>query len=312
MVSAEPRNIDPGALTGVHILLTYACSYECDHCFLYCSPRSEGTFTLQRLRDLLDQAAELDAVEWIYMEGGEPFLYYPLMLAGLKAARSKGFKVGIVSNCYWATCTDDAALWLRPLADIGIQDLSVSDDEYHSDPDEVSPAQIAEAAARELGVPVDSIRIQSPVVQKQEADDRGKGEPVVGGGVMFRGRAADKLTEGLPQRPWEQLNSCPYEELEKPKRVHIDPMGHVHVCQGISIGNVWERSLLHIMRDYSPKLHPICGPLVAGGPAELVRRYDLPHESKYVDECHLCFLARRALLDRFSAQLAPRQVYGKD
>ena len=29
-------------LTGVHFLLTYACNYECDHCFLYCGPLSRG------------------------------------------------------------------------------------------------------------------------------------------------------------------------------------------------------------------------------------------------------------------------------
>lgn len=33
-------------LTGIHILLTYTCTRECDHCFLHCGPKQEGTFTL--------------------------------------------------------------------------------------------------------------------------------------------------------------------------------------------------------------------------------------------------------------------------
>ncbi|MBA7600088.1 hypothetical protein ES703_07135 [subsurface metagenome] len=29
------------------------------------------------------------------------------------------------------------------------------------------------------------------------------------GGAMFRGRAVEKLVEGLPQRRWEELTECP-------------------------------------------------------------------------------------------------------
>jgi hypothetical protein len=51
---------------------------------------------------------------------------------------------------------------------------------------------------------------------------------------------------------------------------------------------------------------------VAGGPAELVRRYDLPHDDGYVDACHLCYSARAALRQRFPELLAPPNVYGLD
>ncbi|SHI54525.1 hypothetical protein SAMN02745216_00118 [Desulfatibacillum alkenivorans DSM 16219] len=40
-------------LTGIHVLLPYMCNYECDHCFLYCSPRASGTFTLAKMKDLI-------------------------------------------------------------------------------------------------------------------------------------------------------------------------------------------------------------------------------------------------------------------
>ena len=66
-----------------------------------------------------------------------------------------------------------------------------------------------------------------------------------------------------------------------------------------------------VVREYDGPGHPIIGPLLRGGPAELVRAFSLPHEETYVDECHLCFLMRRALLDRFPQYLAPRQVYGR-
>jgi hypothetical protein len=73
---------------------------------------------------------------------------------------------------------------------------------------------------------------------------------------------------------------------------------------------VWKRPLSELVRDYDPDAHPICGPLLRGGPAELAREYDFPCEEGYIDACHLCFAVRLALIDRFPEFLAPRQVYG--
>ena len=32
-------------LTGIHILLTYKCDRQCDHCFVFGAPNARGTFT---------------------------------------------------------------------------------------------------------------------------------------------------------------------------------------------------------------------------------------------------------------------------
>jgi hypothetical protein len=106
------------------------------------------------------------------------------------------------------------------------------------------------------------------------------------------------------------LRECPYEELEAPSRVHVDAFGHVMVCQGISIGNMWETPLSEIIADYRPEAHPICGPLIRGGPAELARACGQAPEPGYIDECHLCFLTRKAVIEEYPEALAPKQVYG--
>jgi hypothetical protein len=293
-------------LKQIHFILTYTCSFECDHCFLYCSPRSEGTFTVSQIKGVLSEARKLGA-EWIYFEGGEPFLYYPLMIEGLRLSKEMGFRTGIVTNCYWATNEEDAALWLKPVVDAGIDDLSLSDDAFHHGEDEDGPAKKAARAAAELGIPACSICIESPTVSPP-AD--GKGEPVVGGGAMFKGRAVEHLTKGLPTRPQHTFIECTHEELENPGRVHIDPYGHVHVCQGVSIGNCLERPLADMIGDYDAHAHPICGPLLRGGPDELARVHGVELEGEFIDECHYCYLVRKALLERFPALLTPRQVYG--
>jgi hypothetical protein len=297
-------------LTGIHLLLTYACNFECDHCFLYSGPHAEGTFTLSQIRTALDEVRRLGTIEIVYFEGGEPFLYYPLMLEGIRLARKQGFQTGVVTNAYWATAEKDAELWLTPLADLEVADLSVSDDAFHHGDEEDNPAKRALRAASRLGVTAGSICIEQPTVETGPEMGQARGQPVIGGGAMFRGRAVEKLAEGLPRRPWEDLTECPHETLRDPGRVHLDAYGHVHLCQGLSMGNMWETPLATLVQEYEPDSHPICGPLLEGGPAELATRYQVAHDEAYVDECHFCYALRLALLDRFPHYLAPRQVYG--
>lgn len=297
-------------LTGMHFLLSYKCDSECDHCFVYSSPQAKGTFTLDQLKKVFAELARIETIEWIIFEGGEPFLFYPLIYEGIKIARSMGFKTGLVTNAYWATSEEDAELWLKPLHDLGLSDISVSNDEFHYEAKEASPAKHALNAARRLGMSCASICIGKPTVEEGVNKEQGKGEPVIGGGAMFRGRAVEKLIAGLPRRQWHEFTECPYEDLRDPKRVHLDAYGNIHLCQGLSMGNMWAVPLSRIVKQYDADSHPICGPLLKGGPALLAKEYDIPHEAEYVDACHMCYLVRRALLDKFPQYLAPLSVYG--
>ena len=297
-------------LTGIHLLLSYKCDSECDHCFVYSGPEAKGTFRLDQMKKVFNELIKIETIEWVYFEGGEPFLFYPLMYEGIRIASGMGFKAGIVTNAYWATSEEDAELWLKPLYHLGVSDISISDDAFHYEGKEIAPAKHALKAARKLGMPCGSICIDKPVVEEGIDKDYAKGKPVIGGGTMFRGRAAEKLTEGLPRRPWEEFTECPYEDLRNPERVHLDQYGNIHLCQGLSMGNMWDTPLSKIVKDYNADSHPICKPLVNGGPALLVKEYAVQHEDKYVDACHICYLARLALLDRFPQYLTPRSVYG--
>ena len=297
-----------GGLTGLHFLLSYMCNSECDHCFLYSSPHARGTFTLSQIQELLNEAKKIGTIKSIYFEGGEPFLFYPVMLEGIKMARDRGFKVGIVTNSYFATSAEDIKFWLKPLCELGIADFRTSNDPYHFENEKDNPAILTKKIARKMGLPAAEIHIDKPSVDTKKG--QGKGEPVIGGGTMFRGRAVEKLTAGLPRRSWEEFTSCPYEDLESPARVHLDSYGNVHLCQGLSMGNAWEKPLSKLVRSYNAGSHPICGPLVEGGPALLAKEYQVKHDDKFIDACHFCYLVRLALLDRFPQYLTPRQVYG--
>ncbi len=186
-------------LTGLHFILTYTCNFECDHCFLHSSPVSRGTFTISQVDRVLDQACKIPGIEWIFFEGGEPFLFFPLLEESIRRAGNHGFKTGLVT--------------------------------------------IAHAAARKLDMETSLICIDALPVEDPEKSRDSETRPADRNSVMFRGRAAEKLTRGLELRPWEEMTTCPYEDLESPSRVHVDAFGNVQVCQGISMGNMWQTPL---------------------------------------------------------------------
>jgi MoaA/NifB/PqqE/SkfB family radical SAM enzyme len=293
-------------LNGLHLLLTYKCTFECDHCFVWGSPWQEGVMNLEQIHEILSQAHEVDGLEWIFFEGGEPFLYYPILMRGVQMATAMGFRVGIVSNAYWATTLADALAWLKPFADL-IENLTISSDLYHYSETNSQQVRNAIAAAEELSIPLGTISVAQP-----EETNAALAVGLIPSGesaVMYRGRATCKLVPRATLQPWNKFNSCPHEDLREPGRCHLDPFGNLHICQGVSIGNIFQRSLKEICSNYHPEAHPICGPLLAGGPVALVEEYNLPHGENYADACHLCYEARTKLRERFPGELTPDQMY---
>lgn len=288
------------SLSSLHLLLTYQCTLACDHCFVWGSPWQRGTMTLRQIREILNQARALGTIDGVCFEGGEPFLYYGTLRTAVHEAAWMGFSVGIVTNGYWATGVEDAVEWLRPLEG-KLSSLSVSSDTLHWGEPRSDRERFAQEAAERLGIDVGTMRVASP----EDAAAQGAS------GIMYRGRAAANLAPDVPHHPWDQFAACPHEDLRDPSRVHVDPFGHMHLCQGLSMGNLFAEPLEHICQRFDPDADPVIGPLLAGGPAELVRRHDLPLTGEWADACHLCDAARRALRTQFPDILTPDAMYGE-
>ena len=196
---------------------------------------------------------------------------------------------------------------LRPFAGL-IEDLSISNDAYHGSNEEPGNTTITRRAAEKLSIPVDFISITGP-----DSADSCAASPQLNAEdttVCYRGRAAEKLAPLIRHQPWDQFTACPWEDLRQPERVHVDSMGNLHICQGLSIGNLRKTPLKQIMANYDPDTHPVIGPLLNGGPAELVRQFALDHQQDYADACHLCYQSRSKLRGKFPDILTPGQMYG--
>jgi hypothetical protein len=312
-------------LEGIHFLVTYRCTYACDHCFVWGSPDAEGTMTLAQLTSVIDQAAEVGVTD-VYFEGGEPTLAYPIVLAAAKRARERGLDVGIVSNCFWATSVADARVWLAPFAELGVADLSLSSYAYFVEDADEERLRNAVLAAQDLGIPAGVLEVGAPA----EIGVPGACSGDVGE-VMHKGRAAVALASARATRPPESLTTCPFEDFADPGRAHVGPDGELQVCQGISAGNVFAGGdgppapedladpspggLAAALDGYDPHARPVIREILAGGPWALAQAVDhAPARSRYADECHLCYEVRAALraAGRYPDVVAPGQCYAEN
>jgi hypothetical protein len=262
--------------------------------------------TIETIRKILNQAKENGSVEWIYFEGGEPFLYYQTMMAGVNEAQKLGFKVGIVTNTYWATSEEDTFLYLSPLMD-KVQDLTISSDLFHFSEKASQQSKYVARIAERLNIPLGVICIEQP--DNQGVSSIGQ-IPPESASIMYRGRAAEKLVPKATLYPTALFTNCPHENLGDPGRVHVDPFGSLQICQGISIGNLFTSSLKEICDRFDPHTHPIIGPLLEGGPVKLAEKYNLQLAETYADACHMCYELRKLLRTKFPDFLGPDQMYG--
>jgi hypothetical protein len=293
----------------VHICLTYRCTDVCKHCFVFGSPSQTATFTGARLDRLLEQVAEVDSIRWVYFEGGEPFLYLPLLMEGVHQATRLGLATAVVTNGYWLTSERDLTLYLRPLVAAGLKKLQLSVDELHRYRRLEQLREAFLAGCRSVRLTGQVIGVELPEANSEPTEAR-DGELITQGTIAFRGRAATTLADDQALWSWASFDRCPHERLSAPMRMHVDPHGFVHVCQGILMGSTEGRSFVSVLQEYTPDKHPIVGPLIRGGPAALVNEYGLAHDDGYADACHLCFSARLQLRERFPEVLGPAPIYG--
>jgi len=280
-------------IRGIHFLLTYQCTRACPHCFLWARPGSLATMNVEQVTAYLDAVAGT-AVRQVFFEGGEPFLYYPTLRRAVQMASDRGLYVGVLTNGYWATGHEEALGCLGELLAAGMDAIMISTDDFHGGAEESRRATLVIQAARDLGL--------EPDVAPTCLED-----------VLFRGRAAVTLARQVPGREARHYDGpCTLEDLVHPSRVHVDPLGYLHLCQGLVMGRVGaDGDLAEILVNWDVSRNPVAHLLATEGPYRLAAEYGVAVEGTFADRCHLCYEARRALFLRgLSAHLGPGQMYG--
>ena len=291
---------------GLHLLLTYKCNARCRHCFLSAGPERSEVFSEALALKVVEEAGDLPAINHLFLEGGEPFLYPKLMEAVIARATGLGLWTGALTNGFWAVSDEKAKRVLEPLAAAGLQSLSISTDAWHEEFVPLARVEAAAEAAAALGVAVDVM-----VCGVTALTERLGPAPVHAGGVVCRGRAISTICLN-GNLNWESLTKC-HEGLSRPGRVHIGPAGEIHLCQGLLLGEeAGANPLKNTFANYAPQRHPIVSRLLTGGPAALARfaaGFGFVPRRVYVDGCQLCFETRSFLRRRFPRLIGPAGLY---
>ena len=242
-------------LNKIEFVVTYACTGRCKHCsegeHASCGERIDPKISAEAVRKI---SAEYD-IQTVMTFGGEPLLYPDAVYAIMTAASELNIpRRQVITNGYFSKNADKIHEVVEQLAVCGVNDLLLSVDAFHQETIPLCLVKQFAAEAKKCGIP---IRLQ-PAWLVSATDDNPYNRktreilgsfadvkfPVGEGNVIFpEGNAlrylAEYFTDTLPENPYA-------EDPRDVRCVSFEPNGDVLG------GNVYERDIMEIIRDYLP------------------------------------------------------------
>jgi len=153
---SELRRLRYGFYKLIYIRPTAFCPASCRHCSARSGPSVQRTSNVEMLKKWVSSVISLPGVEWVGMEGGEPFAVPTQLELILRMAHQAGIATSVLTNAFWAIDMQRAREVLEKLPKIDF--LIISADEFHEEYIPLSRVVVALRAAREyvirLGVQI--------------------------------------------------------------------------------------------------------------------------------------------------------------
>ncbi len=153
--SSDLKHLRFGFYKLVYIRPTQFCPASCRHCSARSSPGTQRTAEVERLEKWVTSITDLPEVEWIGVEGGEPFAAPAQLEMILQVAQERGVFTSVLTNAYWAKDERRAREVLKNYPKINF--LIISADEFHEEYIPLSRVVAALRAARDY---VDRLGVQ--------------------------------------------------------------------------------------------------------------------------------------------------------
>ena len=314
--------------TSMGLLLTYKCPAECAFCYYKCGPKKNGLISLaaainawQGLIAIAGKSAK------IHITGGEPFLYWDHLaqLLEIAAKQQLGDVDMIETNGCWADNKSDIIEKLKFLDSHNVKKLKISYDPFHAEFIDYHKVKLLyETACQVLGTQRVLVRWQEYLEKDLSVKNLSENEKAAlfanslkAHPCRFTGRAAEKFTQVPANKEVEEIAklTCQNAYLSA-KGIHIDPYGNVFsgVCSGIIIGNINEKPLEEIWRDFNPTKKEFLSVLFNKGPVGLLEKAikDGYQKSRlYLGKCQLCTALRQFFFDngQFRQIIGPKDCY---
>jgi Radical SAM superfamily len=146
------RHVSSVPLDSFAFHVTYTCPLACAHCCFSSNPQNRDRLHIDHIRATIDQIPEGTGL--IAFTGGEPFLLGTHLIDLVQRAASRGATTRIVTSAYWANTRDAADRWLQPLSQAGLNELSISWDDFHEEFVDFSNVKNAWSSAKSFGITV--------------------------------------------------------------------------------------------------------------------------------------------------------------
>ena len=235
--------------------MTYACTGKCKHCsegdHASCGERIDPGIAADAVRKI---AAEHD-IQTVMTFGGEPLLYTDAVYAIMTVANELNIpKRQVITNGFFSKNADKIREVAERLAACGVNELLLSVDAFHQETIPLCLVKQFAAEAKKCGIP---IRLQ-PAWLVSTTDDNPynrKTREILDsfadmgiceneGNIVFpEGNAlkylSEYFTDDHPENPY-------MEDPHDVRCVSFEPNGN------ILGGNVYERDIMEILRDYAP------------------------------------------------------------
>ena len=242
-------------LNKIEFVVTYACTGRCKHCsegdHASCGECIDPQIAADAVRKI---AAEYD-IQTVMTFGGEPLLYPDTVYAIMTAAKELNIpRRQVITNGYFSRNADKIREVAERLAACGVNDLLLSVDAFHQETIPLNVVRQFAAEAKKCGIP---IRLQ-PAWLRSATDDNPynrKTREILDsfadmditaneGNIVFpEGNALKYLADYFTD---ERLENPYVEDPRDVRCVSFEPNGNVLG------GNVYERDIMEILRDYAP------------------------------------------------------------
>lgn len=183
---------------------THRCPLRCAHCFARSSPQTTDQLSDDDLLRCVEDAARLGTVKRVGISGGgDPMLRPHTLQRVVARARELGLHTTVVTSAFWAPNLAQARRMLAPLAEAGLQRITLSHDDAHAEFVSAEKVLAACRAAVDLGIEVFVSIAREPDARitresvRQWLESEGVGDAgilVYETGINSIGRALDDAT----------------------------------------------------------------------------------------------------------------------